>query len=347
MKKKSMILLAVLLTLALAMSTAVAFAGTQTKDVKVVLDGTEMSFDVSPVIEKGRTLVPFRAIFEALGCEVDYVVDAQGQHVSAVKKHKEINLTIGDNVMSVNGEKVTLDVSPRIVSKRTLVPLRAVAEALGTKVDWDDASRTVTITSVLPEEGHQVIESHGYPYQVTDGMEDGIYSVNIDPSTFRADEEGNQYVDVRYFCDDVYDIVDIAMMSVGDVIEFQGKYVPVESVERTKDGCIDVNGGYFSGNENGFTLISYEDSNCWQTITNDIYPAYYPVGEVKTVKVSKDLKLTDFMSNGEPTEEAKTADYSNYKEYMKENNPELWNCYATTIRLDMYEIMEINRIWIP
>ena len=40
--------------------------------VTVNLNGSQMEFDVNPVIENSRTLVPFRKIFEALDCDVSY-----------------------------------------------------------------------------------------------------------------------------------------------------------------------------------------------------------------------------------------------------------------------------------
>ena len=42
------------------------------KTIKVAFDGEKMNFDVDPIIENGRTLVPFRAIFEKLDCAVSY-----------------------------------------------------------------------------------------------------------------------------------------------------------------------------------------------------------------------------------------------------------------------------------
>ena len=50
-----------------------AFAtGSNVDDVIVKLDGRTLEFDVNPIIEEGRTLVPFRKIFEELGCSVSY-----------------------------------------------------------------------------------------------------------------------------------------------------------------------------------------------------------------------------------------------------------------------------------
>ena len=48
------------------------FAQTDSKEITVTLDGENMEFDVQPIIENGRTPVPMREIFEALGCAVTY-----------------------------------------------------------------------------------------------------------------------------------------------------------------------------------------------------------------------------------------------------------------------------------
>ena len=47
--------------------------------------------------------------------------------------------------MTVNDEKVSLDTAPVIIDDRTLVPLRAVSEALDCNVDWDGDTKTVAI----------------------------------------------------------------------------------------------------------------------------------------------------------------------------------------------------------
>ena len=62
---------------------------------------------------------------------------------------KYITLTIGSNVMNVNGQKMFLDTEPIIDGNgRTLVPVRAIAEALGCEVGWIPSEQKVTITGV-------------------------------------------------------------------------------------------------------------------------------------------------------------------------------------------------------
>lgn len=49
--------------------------------------------------------------------------------------------------MQRNGDKITLDVPPKIVNDRTLVPVRAVAESFGVSVEWDGATQTVILST--------------------------------------------------------------------------------------------------------------------------------------------------------------------------------------------------------
>lgn len=113
------------------------------KEITVTVNGDEISFDQPPVIEDGRTLVPVRAIFEALGAEVNW--NENTQTVTSQRGDISIHLTIGNNSMDKNGEKILLDVPAKIIEGRTLVPARAVAEAFDCAVDWDGENRRVII----------------------------------------------------------------------------------------------------------------------------------------------------------------------------------------------------------
>lgn len=113
--------------------------------VTVNLNGSQMEFDVNPVIENSRTLVPFRKIFEALDCAVSYTKENGAQVVTANRGNQWITLEIGKNEITVDGETKKLDVAPKIVNGRTLVPLRAISEGLDCTVDWSADTKTVDI----------------------------------------------------------------------------------------------------------------------------------------------------------------------------------------------------------
>ena len=112
--------------------------------IKVLFNGEEIEFDQEPIIENGRTLVPFRAICQAMGAEVSWNSDTQ--QVSAELDGTKLVFTINELSMTVNGAEKTLDQSPIIKNGRTLLPARAFAEEFGAAVSWDDAAKTVIIT---------------------------------------------------------------------------------------------------------------------------------------------------------------------------------------------------------
>ena len=136
--------LCIVLTLLLLLPAMSGFAAEETP-VTVWIDGEQLVFDVDPIIENGRTLVPMRGIFEALGATVAW--DSDTRTVTAVRGDDVMKITIDQNVLTKNDASITLDVPAKIVNNRTLVPVRAVSEGLDAQVDWDGEASRVIITT--------------------------------------------------------------------------------------------------------------------------------------------------------------------------------------------------------
>lgn len=125
-------------------------AASAADDITVLINGREAEFDVPPMIISDRTMVPMRKTFEVLGAKVEWV--GEMQLAVATYKSSIIAMHIGEMSFTVTnvltGETTTfeLDVPAQIVNDRTLIPLRAVSEALGKTVSWDGSTRTATIT---------------------------------------------------------------------------------------------------------------------------------------------------------------------------------------------------------
>ncbi len=124
------------------MSFAAAKAETP---IRVIADGKYVNFDVEPTIKNDRTLVPVRAVFDALGAQVDW--DGETQTVLANKGDTSISMRLNENVLIKNGEGILLDTSSVLVNDRVLVPVRAVSEAFGCNVLWNKYDSTVVIVS--------------------------------------------------------------------------------------------------------------------------------------------------------------------------------------------------------
>ena len=134
--------IAIILAVAMCFS-AMSIVSIAETDIKVTLNGVEIEFDQQPIIEENRTLVPMRKIFEAMGATVEW--NGESQTVTGTKDYTVVKMQIGNTVMTKNGQDITLDVPPRILNGRTLVPVRAVAEIFDAAVDWDDENQTVVI----------------------------------------------------------------------------------------------------------------------------------------------------------------------------------------------------------
>ncbi|HHW60571.1 MAG TPA: SH3 domain-containing protein [Syntrophomonadaceae bacterium] len=112
---------------------------------KILLNGEPMTFgDVEPVVDQQRTLVPLRAIFEAMGATVTW--DQAKQQAVAVRGDTRVVMPLNSTSPTVNGKVQKIDVPAKVVNQRILAPLRFVGEAFGGKVVWHQASYTVDIT---------------------------------------------------------------------------------------------------------------------------------------------------------------------------------------------------------
>lgn len=110
---------------------------------QVFVNGVKPEFDVKPFVESGRTLVPFRALAETMGADVGY--DAASKTVTVTRDTKVINMVIGSNTATVNGNAVTLDVPAQIVDGRTVIPLRFVGESLDADVGYNSETQLIKI----------------------------------------------------------------------------------------------------------------------------------------------------------------------------------------------------------
>lgn len=115
----------------------------QPDGITVILNGKQLEFDVEPMLINSRTMVPMRVIFEALGADVDW--DGTTQTAIGVTKNTTIKITIGKDYLLKNDNIVVLDSPAVVISGRTLVPVRAIAESLDCKVEWYGETQVVEI----------------------------------------------------------------------------------------------------------------------------------------------------------------------------------------------------------
>lgn len=144
MKFRILLILTFLMTV-LTPNTIIAKADNINFDTPITLKVNDkyIKTDAEPFLYDGLTYVPIRFVGTALGCGVAWNETSRTATISS--QDKELSLTAGKNTALVNGKKVYVKGSIKLVKDRVYVPVRFVSETLDAKVLWDSGTYTVDI----------------------------------------------------------------------------------------------------------------------------------------------------------------------------------------------------------
>lgn len=112
-----------------------------------MVGATKLTADAAPFIDaNNRTMLPVRAFANAVNVANSSIIWNDAEHsVVIFKGDRVIKVFVGQSSYTLNGTAVPMDTAAVIVNSRTFLPVRALGEALGVSVTWDDATKTVTI----------------------------------------------------------------------------------------------------------------------------------------------------------------------------------------------------------
>ncbi len=195
--------------------------------ISITVDGNPLETDTPAQVIEGRTMVPLRAIFEAVGADVRW--DSTDKSISANKGDTSIGMKIDSSLFEVNGEEKSLDVPPQIINGRTMVPARAVAESLDCDVEWDNVSKTVIIITVKNVETttevttevttETVTETTTEPIWIQKLMSHGKKPNKIDYGKFTNEMTKEYHLKTRKMFEDTCDLsLSKADYGVGDTV---------------------------------------------------------------------------------------------------------------------------------
>ena len=108
----------------------------------VTVNNNLIKFEAPPYIKGGKTIIPVRAITEALDAEVLW--DPDTETVTITKDNTTVEMTIGETTVFVDGLEVEAT-APEINCGRTYIPLRFLAEVFGFDVTWDSENEIIDI----------------------------------------------------------------------------------------------------------------------------------------------------------------------------------------------------------
>ncbi|MBE7043218.1 MAG: copper amine oxidase N-terminal domain-containing protein [Ruminococcaceae bacterium] len=114
------------------------------KSPYIVLNDKVLVFDVPPVLEDDRMLVPMRFVFEQMGAEVEW--DQATQTATVLQENDAVAFQINNRSATVNSQAQTMDVPARLINGKTMIPIRFLSENLGYTVEWDEETNMAVIS---------------------------------------------------------------------------------------------------------------------------------------------------------------------------------------------------------
>ena len=157
---------------------------------RIRIHGYYLKYDVPPVIKEGRTLIPVRAITNGMGAEVDW--NPTDSAITITRDDIRIEFTLGTTTLEVyeydgddwNWDRdIEMDYPAKLISNRTFVPLRFIAEALGDKVHYDNDTGDIDVLERLETPERPTLEDFIAEWEEVEEAE--IYKIRL----FHNDEQ--------------------------------------------------------------------------------------------------------------------------------------------------------------
>ena len=197
-----------------------------------------------------------------------------------------------------------------------------------------EVTETISATAVTEKSAFKV---YPLPDTTMDNLNDAILSISLNEGDAYVDDTGKMQMDLTLYSYDQYDMVDISMLKVGDILVTHAGEVEITTLDRKENGTILINGGL---DENGFDLVTNETGIYYECGYSDA-KSWYEVGEA-TIRVSVDFMYYD-------TSDLDKGEVFYYPGDFLIGAVTDYNFtpYNTTIRVENGQIMEMHRVYIP
>lgn len=201
--------LTVIAAMVMSMSYPIYAADKTKGEPDVFVNDSKIRFeDQNAVIVNGVTLVPARGVFDALGCSVNWDEKTRTVLVTSETGVRDIVIKIDSDVMTVRtfktimnseSKEYKLEVPAQIMNERTMIPLRAVSEAMDCLVQWDSDAYAVNITK-----GKPILLEGAVPEVELTEKEKVQMSISSDADHVEKGEEFTVYMNLENIPDDTY-----------------------------------------------------------------------------------------------------------------------------------------------
>ena len=199
---KKKILSALACALVMTITAAIPLYATYADAATVTIDGQQVLFNCDgPIVVDDQVLVPVRDMFEHMGFEVSW--DSNLRVATLEGNGMVVIIPAGMYEIIVDGAVINLDVPPQMVNNRLLLPLEAVAEALGWSARWDSVYMVVDIVS--PQEEDICMQSDDVYLQEDAYLQQEDIYPELDDSYLYAENVYPEYEDTYNLPEDTDD----------------------------------------------------------------------------------------------------------------------------------------------
>lgn len=197
-----------------------------------------------------------------------------------------------------------------------------------------EVTETISATAVTEQSASKV---YPLPDTTMDNLNDAILSISLNEGDAYVDDTGKMQMDLTLYSYDQYDMVDISMLKVGDILVTHTGEVEVATLDHKENGTILINGGL---DENGFDLITDETGVYYECGYSDA-KNWHEIGEA-TIRVSVDFMYYD-------TSDLDKGELLYYPGDFLIGAVTDYNFtpHNTTIRVENGQIIEMHRVYTP
>lgn len=210
-----------------------------------------------------------------------------------------------------------------------------IAEAKAT----EPVSETIPVTEPVPETtvGKAAVSPLPGTIDLTQ-LDNCTVAVSLEAGDAYLDDTGTMQMKVIVYDYDLYDMVDISLLQVGDTIIIRGEEVLITELERDEEGGVAINGGLDLG---GYELRTEENGVFFETGYSDV-KSWYTIGEA-TIPVSPNFEYTD---SSDP-EGSVTVWYAG--DFLLEDSgiEYQFTPYNTTITIEDGFVTAMSRVYTP
>ena len=197
-----------------------------------------------------------------------------------------------------------------------------------------EVTETISATAVTEKSAFKV---YPLPDTTMDNLNDAILSISLNEGDAYVDDTGKMQMDLTLYSYDQYDMVDISMLKVGDILVTHAGEVEITALDRKENGTILINGGL---DANGFDLVTNETGVYYECGYSDA-KNWHEIGEA-TIRVSVDFMYYD-------TSDLDKGEILYYPGDFLIGAVTDYNFtpHNTTIRVENGQIIEMHRVYTP